>query len=128
MVMLEVSYDLGPRTAKEVREVWGALLVHRDGPGRSVEMSRIDSPWPMLSILTHGSWCVLHHTTAQDGYLLTLESESLVDAPDELEFVYAGTPTGFTREYLNPLAVTTPIVQAFAIGAPWPDAARWVEL
>lgn len=125
--MLRVIDQPGAGVVEDLDEVCRRLRTGNNESG-SIELSRLDGAWPMLSILTNGAWCVLHLTPTKAGPLLTLEGESPDDAPEQLEFVYAGMPTVFTREYLNPMVRAVQIVRAFAINAAWPATAKFVEL
>jgi hypothetical protein len=126
MLRVHDRNDAGP-VDEEVDEVCRRLR-NGDHPANAIELSRIDSPWPMLSVLISGEWCVLHLTTAKHGRLFTLEGATASDFPEEVEFLNSGTPTVFTRDYINTLATAEAIIRAFGVNSPWPESANWDEL
>lgn len=125
--MLRVIEGFGEGIIEDADRLCDRLL-QWDGAVSSMELSRIDATWPMLSLLVNKGWCVLHLTTARDGELLTLQSAAPGDAPASLDFIYAGAQARFTRDYLNSMNTATEIIRAFASSAPWPEDANWEEL
>jgi hypothetical protein len=118
-------FDQGSEQVEEVLR----RLRQTDSDGFTfLELARVASVWPMLSILVNRERCVLHRTDSKDGPLYTLQARSALDGPDLTPFKFAGDIVEFTREFVHPLATGEEFIRAFANREAWPEGPTWVVL
>ncbi len=126
---LRVS-ERGGREVVEDAIAVSARLANADAEGfNSLDIARATEPSPLLSILTHGAWCVIHYADDPRGPMVLLENPSPDATPHEVTFRYLEGMTPFTHPYIHPLATAQRFITEFADPA---DSTRpagtWTEL
>jgi hypothetical protein len=104
--------------------------LHRtDSEGfNALDIFRVGTSWPMLSVLVNRDRCVVHRADSTDGPLYTLEARRTLDGLDLTPFKYEEGIVDYTREYVHPLATGEAFIRAFANQQAWPEGPVWVVL
>ena len=130
MQKLEVIHLSGQPDETTVADVLERLRSTNSNGFNSIEVTRIGTAWPLLSILINRDWGVVHRTEDEDGQrrMYLLEGTPSKHTPKQLEFKILEGEADFTSEYIHPLVDVEEVIRAFASNKAWPDRLKWVEL